>query len=227
MGPEARLGIYYCPREDDALFTAGASWLGRDPARGDRLTQPDIAGIDEVTAEARGYGFHATLKPPMRLAESRTWDELLAATRELAAQTTPFALPRLAVTDLHGFLALRETTFCPPLQALADACVERLDEFRAAPSEAELARRRRAQLTESQEAMLVRFGYPYVLNTWFFHMTLTRRLSVTEHAAWRPQVERFFEQAVATPRMVEDICLFTQAGPGAPFVIEERAALAG
>jgi putative phosphonate metabolism protein len=227
MGPEARVGIYYCPRKDDPLFTAGAGWLGRDPARGDRLAQPDIAGIDEITAEARGYGFHATLKPPMRLAEDRTWDELLAATRGLAAQTAPFVLPRLAVTDLHGFLALCETTFCPPLQALADECVERLDEFRAPPSEAELARRRRAQLTEAQEAMLVRFGYPYVLNTWFFHMTLTRRLSATEHAAWRPQVERFFEQAVATQRMVTDICLFTQAGPGAPFVIEERVALAG
>ena len=114
-----------------------------------------------------------------------------------------------------------------PLQALADECVERLDEFRAPPSEAELARRRRAQLTEAQEAMLVRFGYPYVLNTWFFHMTLTRRLSATEHTTWRPQVERFFEHAVATQRMVTDICLFTQAGPGAPFVIEERVALAG
>lgn len=227
MGPEARVGIYYCPREDDPLFTAGATWLGRDPAGRGRLTQPDIAGIDDVTAEARGYGFHATLKPPMRLKDGCSWDALLAATREWAAQTAPFALPRLAVTDLHGFLALCETTFCPPLQVLADACVERFDSFRAVPSDAELARRRRAQLTDAQEAMLVRFGYPYVLNTWFFHMTLTRRLSVTEHAAWRPQVERFFEQAIAAQRMVTDICLFTQAGPGAPFVIEERIDLAG
>jgi hypothetical protein len=152
---------------------------------------------------------------------------LLSAARKLAARIAPFALPRLAVTDLHGFLALRETTVCPPLQALADACVERLDGFRAAPSEAELARRRRAQLTDAQEAMLVRFGYPYVLNTWFFHMTLTRRLSPAEHATWRPAVERYFEAAVAMPRAVTDICLFTQAGPEAPFVISERIALAG
>jgi putative phosphonate metabolism protein len=227
MSPEARAGIYYCPCEDDPLFAAGATWLGRDPARRQRVAQPNIPGIDEVTAEARGYGFHATLKPPMRLPEGRSLDELLIATRQMAARIAPFALPRLAVTDLHGFLALRETTFCPPLQSLADACVERLDLFRAPPSEAELARRRRAQLTEAQEAMLVRFGYPYVLNTWFFHMTLTRRLSAAEHAVWRPQVERFFAAAVALPRTVTDICLFTQAGPGAPFVIEERIALTG
>jgi putative phosphonate metabolism protein len=227
MGPEARVGIYYCPREDDPLFAAGAAWLGRDPTSEDRMTQPDITGIDEVTAEARGYGFHATLKPPMRLAEGCTWDELLIATRELAAQCAPFVLPRLAVTDLHGFLALCEVAFCSPLQALADACVERLDRFRAPPAEAELARRRRAQLTAAQEAMLVRFGYPYVLNTWFFHMTLTRRLSTAEHAIWRPAVERYFKEAVAIRRTVTDICLFTQAGPGEPFVIAERIALAG
>ena len=68
MQPEARLGLYYCPRRDDPLFMAGAAWLGRDPESGAMVAQPDIAGIQEVTAEARGYGFHATLKPPMRLA---------------------------------------------------------------------------------------------------------------------------------------------------------------
>jgi putative phosphonate metabolism protein len=227
MAPEARVGIYYCPHEDDPLFSAGAAWLGRDPTRGNRIAQPNIPAIDEVTAEASGYGFHATLKPPMRLAEGRSWDELLTETCKLAARIAPFALPRLAVTDLHGFLALRETTFCPPLQALADACVEQLDAFRAPPSDEELARRRRAQLTEAQEAMLVRFGYPYVLNTWFFHMTLTRRLSAAEHATWRPMVERFFDAAMAMPRTVMDICLFSQAGPGEPFVIGERIALGG
>ena len=84
--------------------------------------------------------------------------------------------------DVHGFLALRETVPCPPLQALADACVEQLDPFRAPPSEAELARRRRANLTPQQDAMLVRWGYPYVFDTWFFHMTLTRRLTAEEKA---------------------------------------------
>jgi putative phosphonate metabolism protein len=227
MAPEARVGIYYCPHENDPLFAAGAAWLGRNPARGDRVVQPEIPGIDELTSEARLYGFHATLKPPMRLAEGLSWDELLTATRELAARIAPFALPPLAVTDLHGFLALCETTFCPPLQALADACVERLDAFRAPPPEAELARRRRAQLTEAQEAMLVRFGYPYVLNTWFFHMTLTRRLSAAEHAIWRPRTERFFDAAVRMSRVVTDICLFTQAGPGEAFVMGERVALGG
>jgi hypothetical protein len=227
MGPDARVGIYYCPREDDPLFVAGAVWLGRHPSRVNAIAQPDVPGIEEVTAEARGYGFHATLKPPMRLAAGCSWDELLTATHALAERIAPFELPTLAVTDLYGFLALRETEPCAPLQALADACVEGLDLYRAAPSEAELARRRRARLTDAQEAMLVRFGYPYVLKTWFFHMTLTRRLSVEEHAAWRPAAERFFAAAAGVKRLVTDICLFTQSAPGAPFVIAARIPLSG
>jgi putative phosphonate metabolism protein len=227
MGPDARVAIYYCPSNEDPLFAAGTAWLGRDPSRVDSTAQPEIAGIEEVTAEARGYGFHATMKPPMRLARGRSWDELVDATRELAAGIAPFELPTLAVNDVHGFLALRETSFCPPLQALADVCVERLDVFRAPPTEAELARRRRARLTGAQEAMLVRFGYPYVLDTWFFHMTLTRRLSAEEHATWHPAAEQYFAAAVGAKRSVADLCLFTQAGPGTPFVIAERLALGG
>jgi hypothetical protein len=227
MGPDARVGIYYCPHENDPLFAAGAMWLGRNPRHVDQIAQPDIPGIEEVTAEARGYGFHATLKPPMRLKAGCTWDGLLQATQALAERIAPFALPTLAVRNLHGFLALRETEPCAPLQTLADVCVEQLDDYRAAPSEAELARRRRVQLTEEQEAMLVRFGYPYVLQTWFFHMTLTRRLSSEEHATWRPAAEHCFAAATEMKRVVTDICLFTQTGPGAPFVISARVPLSG
>jgi Protein of unknown function (DUF1045) len=227
MGPDARVGIYYCPSEDDPLFVAGAAWLGRDPASGAAMVQPGLSGIEAITAEAQGYGFHATLKPPMRLANGCSWEQLVAATHELASRIAPFELPTLQVMNLHGFLALREIFFCPPLQSLADICVEHLDRFRAPPSEAELARRRRTGLTDAQEAMLVRFGYPYVLKTWFFHMTLTRRLSTEEHEFWRPETERFFDAALNNPRIVRDICFFTQTNAGMPFTISERIALRG
>jgi hypothetical protein len=131
MGPSGRIAIYYAPAPDDPLFAAGATWLGRDPESGVPSPQPDIPGIAEVTAEPRLYGFHATLKPPMRLAEGRQWFDVMEATSELADRIAPFDLPKLAVYDLFGFLALRETVPCAPLQALADACVEHLDPLRA------------------------------------------------------------------------------------------------
>jgi hypothetical protein len=163
----------------------------------------------------------------MRLAEGRQWFDVVEAARALADRTAAFDLPRLAVQDVHGFLALREIAPCAPLQALADACVEHLDPFRAPPSEAELARRRRANLSVEQDAMLTRWGYPYVFGTWFFHMTLTRRLGVEEKARFQSAAEAYFARALSVPRRVADICLFVQAAPDAPFVIAERFPLRG
>lgn len=222
-----RVAVYYAPQPDDPLFAEGATWLGRDPESGALAPQPDIAGIFEVTAEPCAYGFHATLKPPMRLKEGRQWFDVVEAATQMAKDTAPFELPRLAVSEVHGFLALRETSDSAPLQALADACIEHLDHLRAPLTDDEIARRRRAGLTLQQDAMLLRWGYPYVFETWFFHMTLTRRLNAAEKQVFMPAAEAYFARAIAAPRQVTDICLFVQSAPGEPFVIEERLPLRG
>ncbi len=77
------------------------------------LPQPDLPDIAAITAEPRGYGFHATLKPPMRLAAGRDWFACSRPRTALAGRIAPFELPELAVSDVHGFLALRETVPCP------------------------------------------------------------------------------------------------------------------
>lgn len=223
----ARVALYYAPLADDPLTALAASWLGRDPVTGAPIGQPALDGIAEVTAEPRKYGFHATLKPPMRLADGRTWAELMTAVRSVAATIAPFDLPPMAVNDLRGFLALRETEPCRELQALADACVEHLDDFRAPPPAEELLRRRQANLSADQDALLVRWGYPYVFKTWFFHMTLTRRLLDREKACLLPAAEAWFAPALTVPRRVVDICIFTQATPESAFNIAERVRLRG
>jgi putative phosphonate metabolism protein len=223
----ARVAIYYAPLPGDKLTSLSSAWLGRDPVTNSAIAQPAVDGIAEFTAEPRSYGFHATLKPPMRLAHGADWGEFVAAVRAMAADIAPFTLPPLAVADLRGFLALRETTACAPLQALADVCVERADSFRMPPSEDELARRRRGRLSAEQDAMLERWGYPYVFGTWFFHMTLTRRLSDVEKDRVFPAAQAWFAPALAVGRRVEDICLFTQASPNAAFTLSARIPLLG
>jgi len=222
-----RVAAYYAPARDDPLLAAGNAWLGRDPETAAPVAQPALPGIEAVTAEPRVYGFHATLKPPMRLRPGTSWAEVREAAAALAARVAPFELPPLAIADIDGFLALRETAPCPPLQAFSDACVEQLDRFREPPSEDEVARRRRAGLTAEQDAMLTRWGYPYVFGTWFFHMTLTRRLAEDEKPGWLRATQAHFAGLLDRPRRVAHLCLFTQAAPGAPFVIAERLALCG
>lgn len=218
-----RVAVYYAPALDDPLWRVACTWLGRDPETGATRPQPDLPGIDELTASPRLYGFHATLKPPMRLGTH--YAAFLEDARRVAATLPAFALPPLQVADISGFLALRETRYCPELHDLADACVTKLDSHRASPDDAELARRRKAGLPPEQDEMLVRWGYPHVLSTWFFHMTLTRRLTGAERKTVRPAAEAFLAPVLQHKRRVDALCIFTQTAPGAPFLIAERLPL--
>lgn len=222
-----RIALYYAPATDDPLHGCASVWLGRDAATGAALAQSPVAGIDiaEITADARGYGFHATLKPPFRLrGDVRS---ALQATKEFAGRTAPFALPPLQITDLDGFLALHESLPCPPLNALADGAVTALDAHRATPTEAEIARRKPEKLSPRQREYLQDWGYPYVFAEWRFHMTLTRRLTATEKASVLPAVTKGLGDAPSLTRTISDICVFAQATPGAPFTILERLTLRG
>lgn len=220
-----RVAVYYAPALDDPLWRAGASWLGRDTASGATVPQPELQGITEVTAAPRRYGFHATLKPPMRLAGN--WNAFLAGVQTIATSIAPFDLPPLAVADLHGFLALRETAPCPGIRSLADAVVAELDPFRAPPDSAELMRRRNTGLSAQAEAMLARWGYPYVFETWRFHMTLTCRLDPDWHQMFSAAAKNHFAAALSAPRRVQDICIFVQPEPDGAFSIAARIPLTG
>ena len=222
----ARVAAYYAPELDDPLWTAGCRWLGRDPETGAALEQPAaLPGMPAITADARLYGFHATLKAPMRLATG--WDAFRAGAEHLARTVAPFALSPLRVASLGEFVALREAEPCPPLQELADRCVEALDAHRAPLRPEELARRRAGGLSADEDAMLLRWGYPAAFVTWRFHMTLSCRLDAAARATVIAAAEAWFAEALAATRRVSSLCLFTQAGPGAPFMLAERLPLLG
>ena len=222
-----RIALYYAPEAHDPLHERASAWLGRDAVSGAILPQNLVQGVDiqEITADARGYGFHATLKPPFRL--QGDVQAALQTARDFAARIAPFTLPPLHITDLDGFLALREAAPCPALQALADDAVSALDAHRAPAAEAEIARRKPERLTPRQREYLAAWGYPYVFAEWRFHMTLTRRLTPAEKAIILPAVTEALGDAPALTRSVSDICVFAQAAPGAPFTILERLTLRG
>ncbi len=222
-----RLALYWAPAGDDPLHARGSAWLGRDAESGAAIAQPAVDGIDlaQATDDPRRYGLHATLKAPFRLAQG--YAAARAATAALAARLAPFDLPPLAVHDLDGFLALRERAPCPPLHALADACVSELDAHRVPPDAAEIARRRPERLPPAQRAHLDRWGYPYVFEEWRFHVTLTRRLDAAEKSVLMPAVTAFLGDAPHRARRVAAISLFVQPTPGAPFTIAERLPLRG
>ena len=84
MTDTPRYALYYAPAPRSELGRFGAHLLGYDAFSRKTLRFPvDIEQAlpdwGELTQDPRKYGFHATLKAPMVLADGRTEAELLAA----------------------------------------------------------------------------------------------------------------------------------------------------
>ncbi|MEL6641308.1 MAG: DUF1045 domain-containing protein [Pseudomonadota bacterium] len=178
-----RFAVYYLP-PDGSLASFGARWLGWDVATGVAADQYTVTGLADATMTPRKYGFHGTLKPPFRLADGQTLDGLATAIETLAASTSPAKSDGLELRRLGQFLALTPTGETRDIGRIAAACVTNLDQFRAPPSEAELARRRAAGLTSRQDTLLMRWGYPYVMEEFRFHLTLTGKLGDANVGQW-------------------------------------------
>lgn len=199
MTDYARFAIYYIP-EPGPLADFGASWLGWDVQSGREAAHPDTEGLPhpvaEITATPRKYGFHGTVKPPFRLAPGHDAEGLVRAATLLASRLEPITLDGLQLTRLGSFLALTpkaDKHQLSALTALASEWVQGLDAFRAPAPQSELDRRRKAGLSPRQEALLQQWGYPYVMEEFHFHLTLTGRLSAIE----APRVEAALKPLIA------------------------------
>ena len=228
-----RYALYYAPRPEEALAVAASQWLGRNPESGQTRAPrpvPDITAerLAAITAEPRLYGFHSTLKAPITLADEVGERDFVDAVGQFAAKAGPFAVPALELAEISGFLALVPAERCPALEDLADRCVVEFDEFRRPADEAELARRRAAPLTPRQEELLLRWGYPYVLEQWRFHLTLTGRLpDEAERSQVMAVLGQRFGGFLDRPLPVTDLCVFRQPDAGRPFTVLARFRLGG
>jgi len=231
MSEAARYAIYYVPAADSALYRFGAAALGYDAYAG--ADCPYLDGVDAATwpalvREPRVYGFHATMKPPMRLKDGYSEDDLVAAVSTFAARQKIVDAGTLAVRELGSFIALVPAAPCAPLNTLAGDCVRAFDSFRARMTDQELSRRLTPALTERQIEHLYRWGYPYVLEDFRFHMTLTGALPTQKRTAALRALGKNFERVPQPSRlMVDRLVISMQPKPGKPFVVLHQMALGG
>jgi hypothetical protein len=199
----ARYAIYFAPARDSLLWLRAQDWL----------RQPDI---ERLTVSARKYGFHATIRSPMTLALD--YAEFAEAIGAFADEHGPVTLSGLAPRLIDGFLAL---TTEPQPQALTDFAadvVEAFEPFREALSESERARRLKAPLTPRQIELVDKYGYPYVLEQFQFHMTLTDRLAAEMREPMMARAAEWFAEALARPVQLDRLVVFAEPEPGSAFV---------
>lgn len=226
-----RYAIYFTPPKESPLTRLAASWLGRDPFSATTVQPPATSTLNPAeiafhSAAARRYGFHATLKAPFALASGESESSLAAAVAKFAAVTEPFAIPRLAVGQLDGFFAMLPAVPVPALNRLADDVVRTFDRFRLPLSDAEIERRNPDALSAEEFRNLHRWGYPYVFESFRFHMTLTGRVAGGEAERVRTALDEVFGSVLAAPVLVDGIALFVEPEPGAPFNIHSYSPFA-
>lgn len=223
----SRYAIYYAP-EPGPLAEFAAHWLGWDPELRVTVAHPALAGLPRplaaLTAEPRKYGFHGTLKAPFRLAEARDEAMLRRELEALAAGLDPVVLPGLRLSRIGRFLALTPRGDTDALETLAARVVRDLDPLRAPMTAAERARRRPEALTPPQAALLDRWGYPYVMEEFRFHLTLTGPLEAAEAAQVEAVLAPVLEPLLAEPFAIRSLCLFGEAADGR-FHLLHRAAI--
>ncbi|KEO57383.1 DUF1045 domain-containing protein [Thioclava indica] len=212
-----RYAIYHAPRAP-GLAKAGAHWLGWDAAAGIACAHPKLDGLPrplaDLTEAPRKYGFHATIKAPFALAAGVSHKDVRAELAGLAQDLAPLDLAGLEVAALGDFLALRPIGDVRALQAMAARVVEALDPFRAPLTPAQRAKRNPDRLNARQCDLLARFGYPYVLEQYQMHMTLSGALSKADRDALLPIAQAYFAPHLTRPHPIADLCLFGEARDG-------------
>lgn len=228
-GSEPRYAIYFVPGADSALYRFGTSVLGYDCYIGRDIALIDGADASswaEFVREPRVYGFHATLKSPFYLARGLTETVLEHAVRDFTADHPAVLVGELAVRELGSFIALVPKNSRPLLDRLAQACVQEFDRFRSPMTGPERERRLAAGLSARQIGNLERWGYPYVLEDFRFHMTLTGSLPLSERSrALQFLCNKFEQMSGAMSLTVDQIVLARQIDKSAPFQVIRQGAL--
>jgi hypothetical protein len=215
-----RYAIYFCPASDTALGRLGHDWLAASPHA------PELPGIsterrNALLVKARRYGWHATIRAPFTPAVDVAYDDVRRAVVSVAHACASFELP-LHIHRLAGFLALRPCVDGAAPKQLATTCLKALLPL-CAPLSKEMLDRRSVGLDADEVRLLQGYGYPYVLDRYRFHLTLSAPAIESEENVMREWLEP--RVAELPPTRVDALSICREATPGGAFELVERIPL--
>ena len=217
----SRYAIYYIP--DLPLFQIGSDWLGWNSQSG----QETLLSADDrhITDRPRKYGFHATVKPPFLLASHSTQGELQDAFHAFCATSSPATGGTLKIARIGRFLAMTQDVQSNEVTELAASTVSHFDKFRAPLSDKDIEKRHQRRLTPQQHELLLRWGYPYVMQEFKFHMTLTGPLSANEIDAIEHDANTRFREFLGQPLKITSLALLGEDSESGRFHVIEKLSL--
>lgn len=226
-----RYAIYFVPEADTKFYRYGRSILGYDCYSGKAIDFPDSFGDsainwNELTAAPRRYGFHATLKAPFYLSPSCTEPQLVNALQNFAGLGHAIYSFAPTVRLLSGFFAVVPIKAQAQIDALAASCTTLFDAYRAPMSPRERAKRVALGLNQSQIRNLDRWGNPYALSEFRFHMTLTGTVPASRRKAILAALLGCFrELRVEASIAIDRLTLLKQDTPDSAFRVVSQSSL--
>lgn len=218
-----RFAIYYAPPRGSDLEAFGESWFEWNSQQfAPRIQCSDTLDlsndeIKRITSGPARYRFHGTLKPPFYLSSDCSLGDLDTALSNFAGSHKAFECGALQLTEVGQFLALCPVDIAQNITKLALDCVEDVDRFRKPEAQEEMQRRRNSGLTPRQDALLVKWGYPYVMDEFKFHLTLTGKMNKILCSRVKKSLAPYLKKILQQRFVFKEIALFGDPGEGQNF----------
>lgn len=220
----ARYAIYFAPDDNSQLGGFGATVLRRRALDATDWLNPELViefpassvWSDRIERPAH-YGFHATLKAPFELADGQSSDNLIADVAEYCQTCDNISLDHLAPIRTSRYDALAFEKQPDALKVLASDCVLNFEKYRAPLTDTDVARRDPSTLTVSQLENMQRYGYPYILDDFNFHMTLSGRNDHND-AAYLDWLKHLYQTMVTETPVLDRLSIFYQPNRTTAFV---------
>ncbi|WP_066853984.1 DUF1045 domain-containing protein [Halodesulfovibrio spirochaetisodalis] len=227
-----RYALYYTPPRNSRLESAGTHWLGRTPVQFGKIPEQIPEGFFkqeyyQIIESPRWYGFHGTIRAPFELADGITPEMFIRKVHRVCSSHAPFSFPSFSVRCFGGFLALTPTSSYPELHKLHSDCMRKLDNLRAPLSNFDKQRHMEKKLSERQERLLRRFGYPFVMEEYRFHMTLTGKIDDRVRRSYKDKLEAILSPFLNEQVPVQELTVYMQPNRKTPFVEVTRIPLTG
>ncbi len=228
---QLRYALYLAPPPESELWRFGCAVIGRDALAGAARDgfAPEgytLGAWRSMTSDPRRYGFHATLKAPFRLRADLDSADLIHSIAEFARRFAPFdagelSVGAIAAGDGRSFVALKPQGSSKELRLFEGNVVRALDHLRGPLAPGDRERRTLARLSPRQSYYLDAWGYPYVLDEFRPHFTLTNAIADADRVVRLLEWE--FKLRVASPALrVDALTLFREIEPGGDFKVVRR-----
>ena len=189
MKKYSRYAIYYAPPKESSLEEFGRYWFGWDPLNAklinnkhrinylNRFGIKNLINIDKNVLIPKKYGFHGTLIPPFKLNKNYSTNTLFKKTEEIAKKFKKFKFYKFKLKKINNFYAFVQNKKNNNINKLSNRLVRELFKFRSPLTKKEIDRRNPSKLSKLQLSILYKWGYPYLMSEFNFHMTLASEVT--------------------------------------------------